>query len=263
MPQAMSQLTSLSTRFLAFAALSTSLICQNARALPESEVTNKLDTILMLMSVDRKGQPRAVKATVDGKQTDAYVGAMSISAAEEITSGKRYEVPKNEAKTLQFSPVSLAKFYQLLGGLLEKNPKRIGVIAPDPTQISTAEKLLAAQKVPASQAKEIANQQPMVFCPEPGILVSFNEGAEKGKQFVPCATEAAFVESVIERGTKESPQLAKTNPRVVAIPLNSFITYLRQEPAERVGQLRILPSGSLAKLVQELNAKNAQSKSSQ
>lgn len=196
--------TNRSTRILAIAALCTSLMGQSARALPESEVTNKLDTILMLMSVDGKGQPRAVKATVDGKQVDVYLGAMSISAAEEITAGKRYEVPKTEAKTLQFSPVSLAKFYQLLGALLEKNPKQIGAIAPDPTQISTAEKLLAAQKVPAAQAKDIANQQPMVFCPEPGILVSFNEGPEKGQQFVPCATEATFVESVVERAAKES-----------------------------------------------------------
>jgi len=170
-------------------------------------------------------------------------------------------VAKPDAKSLRFAPVSLAKFYQLLGPLLQKNPKDLGVIAPDPAQIGAAEKLLIEQKVPAAQAKQIATLQPMVFCPEPGLLVSFNEGPEKGKQFVPCATEAGFVESMVQRGIKESPQLAKANLRVVAIPLNSFVAYLRQEPAEKVGQLRVIPSGRMLELVQQLSKKTAPSSS--
>jgi hypothetical protein len=233
------------------------LLQSAARALPEAEVSTKLDSILMLMAVDTQGSPRAIKATVDGKAANAYLAAMSVAAAEEITAGKRYSVSKQVAATLRFAPVSLAKFYQLLKPLLEKNPKDVGVIAPDPAQISTAEKLLSDQKIPSAQAKQIANLQPMIFCPEPGLLVSFNEGPEKGKQFVPCAAEAGFVESIVQRGIKESPQLAKSNLRVVAIPLNSFVAYLRKEPAERVGQLRIVPSGRLVELVQQLNKQGA------
>ena len=229
------------------------LLQEAVLALPEAEVNAKLDSILMLMVVDAKGSPRAVQATVDNKAANAYLAAMSIAAAQEITAGKRYGVAQQEAKGLRFAPVSLAKFYQLLGPLLEKNPKDLGVIAPDPAQIGAAEKLLIEQKVPAEQAKQIANLQPMVFCPEPGLLVSFNEGPEKGKQFVPCATEAGFVESMVQRGIKESPQLAKANLRVVAIPLNGFVAYLRQEPAEKVGQLRVIPSGRMVELVQQLN----------
>ena len=61
-----------------------------ARALPEAKVSEKLDTILMLMAVNDKGLPVAVKASIDGKVTDAYLAAISIAAAEEITAGKRY-----------------------------------------------------------------------------------------------------------------------------------------------------------------------------
>ena len=238
------------------AALAVPLIPHIAQALPEAEVTTKIDSILMLMSVDSQGKPRAVQATVDGKQVRAYLAAMSVAAAEEITAGKRFAVPKTEASSLRFAPVSLAKFNQLLAPLLKTNPKDVGVIAPDPTQINEAEKLLVAQKIPTAQAKQIANQQPMVFCPEPGLLVSVNEGPEKGKQFVPCSTEYSFVNSIVQRGIKESPQLAKSNPRVVAIPLNAFINYLRKEPAERVGQLRVVPSGGLVEVVQRLNNQN-------
>jgi len=249
------------TRLIASAALGVPLLPAPALALPEAEVATKLDSILMLIVVDAKGSPRAIKAKVDDKPANAYLAAMSIAAAEEITAGKRYGVAKPDAKSLRFAPVSLAKFYQLLGPLLQKNPKDLGVIAPDPAQIGAAEKLLIEQKVPAAQAKQIATLQPMVFCPEPGLLVSFNEGPEKGKQFVPCATEAGFVESMVQRGIKESPQLAKANLRVVAIPLNSFVAYPRQEPAEKVGQLRVIPSGRMLELVQQLSKKTAPSSS--
>lgn len=243
------------TKLAAIIALS--LQSSTVHALPQAEVINKTDSILMLMAVDSTGQPKSVNAKVDGKSVKTYLAAMSVAAAEEITQGKRYGVAKADASKLRFAPVSLAKFYQLLEPLLKKNPQDMGVIAPDPAQINMAEKLLAAQKIPPAQAKQLANLQPMVFCPEPGLLVSFNEGPEKGKQFVPCATEANFVESIVQRGIKESPQLVKSNLRVVAIPLNSFVAYLRQEPADRVGQLRVVPSGRLVELVQQLNKQTA------
>jgi hypothetical protein len=228
-------------------------LAPQARALPEAEVSAKLDTILMLMAVDDKGQPRPVKATIDGRSVKAYLAALSITAAEEITAGKRYGLNSKDAASLRFAPISLARFNQLLAPLLQKNPNDLGVIAPDPTQMQLAEQMLISQKVPAEQARAVARLQPMVFCPEPGLLVSMSDGPEKGRQFVPCATEAEFVQSIVERAVKESPKLAEAKPRVVAIPLNAFITYLRQEPSEKVGQLRVVPSGKMVSLIQQLD----------
>ena len=224
-----------------------------AFALPEAEVSAKLDTILMLMAVDAKGAPMAVKATIDGKATDAYLAAISIAAAEEITAGKRYGLDAATAKGLRFAPVSLARINVVLAPLLQANPTRVGGIAPDPAQQKVAEELLVAQKVPAEQARQVAALQPMIFCPEPGLLVSSNEAPDKGKQFVPCATEAEFVEGIVQRAVKESPQIAATKPRVVAIPLNSFITFLRNEPESRAGQLRVVPSGRMVNLIQQIS----------
>jgi hypothetical protein len=224
-----------------------------AWALPEAEVSAKLDTILLLMAVNDKGQPRPVPAKVDGRTVNAYLAAISIAAAEEITAGKRYGLDASTAKGLRFAPVSLARFNLLLAPLLKAKPKDLGVIAPDPAQVAVAEKLLVAQNVPAAQASQVAALQPMIFCPEPGLLVSSNEGPDKGKQFVPCATEAEFVEGIVQRAIKESPQIAATKPKVVAIPLNSFITFLRNEPESRVGQLRVVPSGRMVNLIQQIS----------
>jgi hypothetical protein len=141
----------------------------------------------------------------------------------------------------------------LLAPLLKAKPKDLGVIAPDPAQVAVAEKMLLAQNVPAAQASQVAALQPMIFCPEPGLLVSSNEGPDKGKQFVPCATEAEFVEGIVQRAIKESPQIAATKPKVVAIPLNSFITFLRNESEAKAGQLRVVPSGRMVNLIQQIS----------
>jgi len=253
-----SKRTRLSRLLTVTAAAAAMLWPQIAQALPEAQVSEKLDTILMLMAVDNNGAPIAVKATIDNKPADVYLAAISIAGAEEITAGKRYGLKPQVAKALRFAPVSLARFNQILAPLLQANPKRLGVIAPDPAQTATAEKLLIEQKVPAKQAAQIAQLQPMVFCPEPGLLVSSNEGPDKGKQFVPCSTEADFVQGIVERAIKESPQIAASKPKVVAIPLNSFITFLRNEPESKAGQLRVVPSGRMVNLIEQISRQQQQ-----
>jgi hypothetical protein len=42
---------------------------------------------------------------------------------------------------------------------------------------------------------------------------------------------------------------------VVAIPLNSFIAFLRKEPESRVGKLRVVPSGRMVNLIQQISGK--------
>ena len=224
-----------------------------ARALPEADVRAKLDTILLLMVVDEKGQPRPLKLNLDERSVNGYLGTISISAAEEITAGQRYGLSKEDAKSLRFTPVSLARFNQLLEPLLKAKPSEVGVIAPDPTQMATAETLLTAQKVPAAQAKQIAVLQPLVFCPEPGLLVSHKDGEGKSASFIPCATEADFVQTIVERAIKESAKIAASKPRVVAIPLNSFVAYLRSATPAQAGEIRVVPSGRIVSLIQAIN----------
>ncbi len=255
----MSQSTALLPRILLCFA---SLMClAPAKAIPQAEVVKKLDTILLLMAVDEKGQPQLSAITLEGKPITAYLGAMSIDAAQGITTGKTYSVAQKDAAKLRFAPVSLARFNLLLEPLLKARPDAVGVIAPDPAQISVAQKLLIAQKVPADQAKTIAELQPMVFCPDPGLLVSSNDGPSKGKTFIPCATEAGFVESIVQRGIKQSSQIANTRPKVIAIPFNAFIKFLRQEPDSKVGSYQVVPSGQMVELIQKISRQQASSPS--
>jgi hypothetical protein len=69
-------------------------------ALPEPEVSAKLDTILLLMAVVDKGQPHALRASVDGRSVSASLAAISIAAAEAITAGQLRVVPSDRLASL-------------------------------------------------------------------------------------------------------------------------------------------------------------------
>ncbi len=90
-------LTSLRNRAVALAfataALAAPLVSWSpVHALPEAEVITRMDSILMLMSVDAQGKPRALRATVDGKQVNAYFAAISVAAAQDMTTGQRFSL---------------------------------------------------------------------------------------------------------------------------------------------------------------------------
>lgn len=233
-------------------ALSIGTAISPALALPQDQLTTKLDTILLLMAVNENGEPKAVPAMIDGRNVETYFSAISVAGAEAINDGKVFGIAPNLAKTFRFTPVSLAKFNQILEPELKKNPTRVAVIAPDPLQAKAAEKLLIEQKIPADKAKSAVEQQPMIFCPEPGLLVSLNEGPDKGEQFLPCSTEYSFVQSITQKA-KQDPKLAKSKPHVVAIPLNNFIAFLEKAPEDQAGKIKVVPSGQIVSLIQNLS----------
>lgn len=72
----------LAQSLLVAASVATTFGPQHVLALPETQVSEKLDTIFMLMAVVDKGVPAAGKATIDNKQIDAYLAAISIADAE-------------------------------------------------------------------------------------------------------------------------------------------------------------------------------------
>jgi len=221
------------------------------RAQSQSLLDQNLDSILLLMAVNDKGEPALASAKVDGKQSQVYFSSISVSGAEAINEGKAFPLKPADVKTFKFTPVSLAKFNQIMEPILKANPDRIAVIAPDPSQVTVVEKLLISQKVPPSTAKKVAALQPMIFCPEPGLMVSVDDGPDKGKQFTPCSTEFAFVDSIVSQA-KQKPDLAKLKPYVVAIPLNNFIRFLGESAKEKIANIRVVPNSQIISIIRKL-----------
>lgn len=232
-----------------------SIVGRPASAQEQSkDLAEKLDGILMLMVVDQQGQPRSTEAVVDNKKSQVFFSTISLSGAELLQTGKSFGLSPDVAKALRFAPISLARFNMIMAPILKEYPGKIAVISPDPSQVQIAEKLLVAQKVQPAQAKSIASLQPMIFCPEPGLLVSMNEGPRKGEQFVPCSTEFSYVDSIVKQAT-QMPRLAAQKPTVVAIPLSSFINFLDKQPSAKTDPVRVVPSGSIVSIIQELEKK--------
>lgn len=220
------------------------------RALPESVVEQKLDSILMLMAVDGKEQPLLLNVQLDGKPAKAYLGAFSLDAANAVKANRPFGISKTQAKDMLFAPVSLARFNAVVGPRLTSGAKDL--LLPDPAQLEPAARLLQQQGVSANDARSAAANQPMIFCPEPGLLVSTNQGPNVGQQFVPCATEYSFVAKIVERGRKESAEVRKLNPKVIAIPLPNFIQFLRQSSNEEADQIRVVPDGRIISVIQQV-----------
>jgi hypothetical protein len=220
------------------------------RALPESVVEQKLDSILLLMAVDRTEQPLLLNVQLDGKPTKAYLGAFSLDSANAVKANRPFGISQAQATEMMFTPVSLARFNAVVGPRLTSGAEAL--LLPDPAQLEPAARLLQQQGVNANDARTVAANQPMIFCPEPGLLVSTNQGPNAGQQFVPCATEYSFVAQIVERGSKESAEVRKLDPKVVAIPLPNFIQFLRESSNEEADQIRVVPDGRIISVIQQV-----------
>ena len=134
------------------------------------------------------------------------------------------------------------------------------IYVPDPDQVSITEKLLIKQGLKRAVAAKVANGMPAVFCPRPAIKATPNSGPLKGQTFVPCSTDYKTVQKMVEKGIASSPELKKSKPEVLAIPVSNFAAMLAQGDEKGLGEIRVLPSPSTIKAIEELRSSAATDK---
>ena len=59
---------------------------------------------------------------------------------------------------------------------------------------------------------------------------------------------------MITKGISTSPTVKKSNPKVVAIPMTNFVGMLTKRDANSVGEIRVLPSPSTIKTLEQLRS---------
>ena len=92
------------------------------------------------------------------------------------------------------------------------------------------------------------------FCPQPAIKATPNAGPLKGQSFVPCSTDYRTVQDMVDKGVATSPKLKKSKPKVLAIPMSNFAAMLAKGDAKDVGEIRVLPSPSTIKAIEQLRS---------
>ena len=240
-----------------FALLFASLITPaSALALPPDQVTNKLDSIIVFAPVNTKGsseiQPLPFK--LEGSSRSVYFAAFSPSAVQQVI--KERIAPQNPelAKSLKFAPFSLAKFDSLVQPAIESDKNSRVIYVPDPDQLVITEKLFIQQGSKPADVQKLTKAFPAVFCTKPAIRATPNSGPLKGQSFIPCSTDYQTVQAMVDKGLATSADLKKTNPQVIAIPLTSFAALLARGEVKDVGEIRVLPTPSSLKAVEQLRA---------
>ena len=261
--------------FLTAVVIGSSSIPFNAyptQALTVTEVNNKLDTIIVFMP-SKDGNPIPVSYNLDGEKRDVYFAAFSDTAVsnllkelkerekKEQSSGffglfsknKNKSPVKSAFENLVFSPASLTKFDNLIQPILNENSNARVRYIPDPTQRKMSKRLLASQGIKNKVINQIIDQVPIVFCPQPSILATVNEGSLAGETFVPCSTDYQTVKTLVDKSKKENKQIRKQNPKVLAITLPQFAKILSNSDGEDVKKLRVIPTPSSLKFINRSN----------
>ena len=65
---------------------------------------------------------------------------------------------------------------------------------------------------------------------------------------------------MVEKGIASSPELKKSKPEVLAIPVSNFAAMLAQGDEKGLGEIRVLPSPSTIKAIEELRSSAATDK---
>ena len=232
-----------------------------AFALPPDQVSSKLDTIIVFAPVKTQGsgEIQPLNYNLDGQSRSVYFAAFSPSAVQQVI--KERITPQNPelAKSLKFAPFSLAKFDSTVQPSLQRDKDSRVIYVPDPDQISITEKLLIQQGTKKSDAAKVAEAVPSVFCPQPAIKATPKSGPLKGESFVPCSTDYKTVQAMVDKGVSSSPALKNMKPKVVVIPISNFASILAKGDATEVGEIRVLPTPSTLKALDQLRTSQSTS----
>lgn len=227
-----------------------------ALALPPDQVASKLDSIIVFAPVNPKasGEIQPLTFKLDGASRSVYFAAFSPSAVQQVI--KERIAPQNPelVKTLKFAPFSLAKFDATVQPNLQSDKNSRVIYVPDPEQVPITEKLLVQQGAKQADAVKVATAIPAVFCPQPAIKATPNSGPLKGQSFVPCSTDYQTVQAMVDKGAATSADLKKSNPKVVAIPMTTFASMLAKGDAKAVGDIRVLPTPTTLKAIEQLRS---------
>ena len=59
---------------------------------------------------------------------------------------------------------------------------------------------------------------------------------------------------MVDKGVATNPKLKKSKPKVLAIPMSNFAAMLAKGDAKDVGEIRVLPSPSTIKAIEQLRS---------
>ena len=227
----------------------------NMLALTPKEVETKLDSIILFTPSDEEGIPMSFEFDVDGNKKNIYFAAFSPSAIN-FLNDKVISQSKDKEVKYTYTPKSLSKFSSLIETEKNKSKKQLLdiIYIPDPEQTEISKKLLLEQGYKEENIDNFVQNNPMVFCPNPTVTAT-----EKNTKstYIPCSTDYITMKGLVDKAKikKKYPWSKVEKPKVMAIPLSQFINTLRTSEEDNIKEIKVIPTPSSLKVINQLNSK--------
>ena len=225
----------------------------NMTALTPKEVEIKLDSIIVFTPTNKDGTPKSFSFEVNGEKKNIYFAAFSPSAINFLNE-KVIVQSSNKDNKFSYSPKSLSKFNSLINIEKEKSKKGVAdvIYIPDPDQREISKKLLLEQGYKEDNLDNLLQNNPIVFCPNPTINATDNRN---NISYIPCSTDYLTMKGLIDKAKfKKKYFWSKVQkPKVTAIPLTQFINTLRNSDENNIKEIRVLPSPTSIKVINQIN----------
>ena len=224
-------------------------------ALTPKEVEIKLDSIILFTPTDKEGIPMSFEFDVDGNKKKIYFAAFSPSAIN-FLNDRVISQSKDKESKYTYSPKSLSKFSSLIE--IEKSKSKKDVLdviyIPDPEQAQISKKLLLEQGYKKDNIDNFVQNNPMVFCPNPTLTAT---DKKTKTSYIPCSTDYITMKGLVDKVKikKKYPWSKVEKPKVMAIPLNQFISTLRTSEEDNIKEIRVIPTPSSIKVINQVNKK--------
>ena len=75
--------------------------------------------------------------------------------------------------------------------------------------------------------------------------------------YIPCSTDYITMKGLVDKAKikKKYPWSKVEKPKVMAIPLNQFISTLRTSEEDNIKEIRVIPTPSSIKVINQVNKK--------
>jgi len=227
----------------------------NMTALTPKEVQSKLDSIIIFTPTSKEGIPKSFTFNIDGNKKQIYFAAFSPSAINFLNQKVISQSSDKESKFL-YAPKSLAKFNSLISIERDKSKNKVAevIYIPDPDQREISKKLLLEQGYKEDNLDNLLQNNPIVFCPNPSINATDNRN---NTSYIPCSTDYITMKGLVDK-TKIKKKFIWSKvqkPKVMAIPLSQFINTLKTSEENNIKDLKVLPTPSSIKLINQSSKK--------
>jgi len=246
-----------------------------ALALPEEEITKRLQPIPVFTVTDAQGAPLVQSVTIpnnnqtteqEGKTVDVARVFLSRQDANTFLADLKSKDPEL-GNSVQIVPVSLAEVYELEKNSRNQTENLDFALIPKQDQVQLAQPLWQAQIEAWERQNPDQPQRSKQFQGVP--LFAAKAGPDKGyltiqlgngEQSIPFFFEKSLLQEMVDRYKQQQPSQAN-DVVIEVVPLEGLITTLQREDNPDLNKITLMPSRESLQFLRSLRSNSNSSES--